>query len=173
MVSAARGNVERDMVEDVSRAVEEQERHSLKGNLGELVVQELIVQGRDASRWEYVDESETDLLRDGSLKLDVKTRDLAHSQGHLLCRRRYVHLNCGGALDMEDDRRCVRCGQREVTYYYREELKSDMYLRGCHRKINTPLSREWQVGYDRHVPAESSFGRRAIQPCGHDSAGAV
>mgnify|MGYP006276015493 FL=1 len=128
MVSAARGNVERDMVEDVSRAVEEQERHSLKGNLGELVVQELIVQGRDASRWEYVDESETDLLRDGSLKLDVKTRDLAHSQGHLLCRRRYVHLNCGGALDMEDDRRCVRCGQREVTYYYREELKSDMYL---------------------------------------------
>ena len=29
---------------------------------------------------------------------------------------------------MDDDRRCVRCGETEVEYYYREALKSDMYL---------------------------------------------
>jgi hypothetical protein len=116
------------MVKDVSRAVEDQERHSLKGNLGELVVQSLLVAGSDASRWEYVDESETDLLRDGSLKLDVKTHDLAHSQGQLLCRRRYIHLGCGGSLDMDDGRRCVLCGESDVELHYREELKSNMYL---------------------------------------------
>ena len=128
MIAAARGNIERDMVNDVSREVSEQERDSLKGNIGELVVQELLITGDDATRWEYVNESETDLLRDGSLKLDVKTRDVEQSFGQLLCRRRYVHLNCGGALDMDDDRRCARCGETEVEYYYREALKSDMYM---------------------------------------------
>jgi len=127
MVEAAASNAGRDMVIDESRSLSRREREAIRGNLGELVAQELIVQGRDASRWEYEDGYETDLVRDGSLKLDVKTRDLGSGFGALLCRRRYRHKDCGGAITSDGHNRCVECGEYGPKAE-REGLHSHMYL---------------------------------------------
>jgi hypothetical protein len=129
MRDAAQANQSRDTVQGKGRTSEEKSFDAYVGNLGELVVQDLLIQGSDAPQWEYVDESETDLLRDGSLALDVKTRDLGDGWGNLLVRRRMKHKECGGAVLMGDgeNRRCVKCGA-EHCQYYREELKSDIYL---------------------------------------------
>ncbi len=40
-------------------------------------------------------------------------------------------------------------------------------------KSEVSQNREWQLVHERHIPAESSFGRGAIQPCGYDSTGTV
>ncbi|MFD1686378.1 hypothetical protein [Halobellus litoreus] len=127
MVKAAASNTERDMVIDESRSLSQKEREAIRGNLGELVVQELLVQGRDADRWEYEDGFETDLVRDGDLRLDVKTRDLASGFGALLCRRRFRHKECGGAITSDGFNRCVECGEYSPEAE-REDLHSHMYL---------------------------------------------
>lgn len=127
MVDAAASNTERDMVIDESRSLNQKEREAVKGNLGELVAQELIVQGSDADRWDYYDGFETDLVRDESLRLDVKTRDLANGFGALLCRRRFRHKDCGGAITSGGHNRCVECGAVSPDAE-REDLHSHMYL---------------------------------------------
>ncbi|QPV64502.1 hypothetical protein I7X12_07790 [Halosimplex litoreum] len=127
MLEAAASNAGRDMVIDESRSLSQREREAIRGNLGELVAQELIVQGSDASRWEYEDGFETDLVRDGNLRLDVKTRDLGSGFGALLCRRRFRHKGCGGAITSDGYNRCVECGEYGPDAE-REDLHSHMYL---------------------------------------------
>jgi hypothetical protein len=46
-------------------------------------------------------------------------------------------------------------------------------LSGRHKKVDTPVSREWQMGNEHHVPAKSSFDRRAIQLRGYGAARVV
>lgn len=64
-------------------------------------------------------------------------------------------------------------GALSYTFDMGDNWEHYIELRGCHRKFDTPVSREWQVGYERHIPAGTSFGRRAIQACGYDSTGVV
>ena len=137
MRDAAQAKQKRDEVEDASRSSEDKGWDAFVGNLGEIAVLEVLSQGSDADRWDYVHEFETDIVRDGSLTVDVKTRDMGDGFGSLLCRRRYRHEDCpiypdkDGAIVFDDDIRrqnhCVLCGQQDIEYY-REDLPTHMYL---------------------------------------------
>lgn len=131
MKEAARGNQNRDTVSGGDRGQAEKKGDSYIGNLGELAVLEVLSQGREETRWEYEWEATTDIVRDGDLLVDVKTRPLAGGYGELLCRRRYRHTECGGAVvsdgPFDDQNHCVFCGEEGVEFH-REELKSHIYL---------------------------------------------
>lgn len=131
MKEAARGNQNRDTVSGGDRGQAEKKGDSYVGNLGELAVLEVLNQGPDGTRWEYEWEANTDIVRDGDLLVDVKTRPLAGGYGELLCRRRYRHTGCGGAVvsdgAFDDQNHCVFCGDEGVEFH-REDLKSHIYL---------------------------------------------
>lgn len=131
MKDAAHDNQDRDTVRGGDRGESEKQGDSFIGNLGELAVLEVLMEGDDAERWEYEWGSETDVVRDESLRVDVKTRPLAGWYGELLCRRRYRHTGCGGAVvsdgPFDSQNHCVFCGADGVDFE-REELKSHIYL---------------------------------------------
>lgn len=166
MRDAAQANQSRDTVQGNARSSDEKSWDAFVGNLGELAVIELLMQGSDADRWEYVDESETDLLRDGSLKLDVKSRDLGDRWGNLLVRRRMKHKGCGGAVLMGDgeNRRCTKCGSEHCSYY-RENLKSDFYLL-VH--INESWEFAYVVGFASKHKVEESLWNESVPTPAHE-----
>ena len=167
MKAAARENQNRDTVRGGDREAAKKQGDSFIGNLGELVVQEVLVQGRDTIRWEYEWESDTDFVRDGDLRVDVKTRPLANGYGELLCRRRYRHTECGGAIvsdgPLDRQNHCVYCGESGVEFE-RENLHSHMYLLVT---IEPNIEFAYIVGVASRMKAESAVWKTNMENPAH------